>query len=103
MKLLLCLFTLVVLLAPAATTAEKPILCRGHFHSDADPIKQLARMSATHKNLGQWKERATAVRRQILTGAKLDPLPERTPLNAIIKKKRTYNGYSWECAAFDAR
>ena len=103
MKLLLCLFTLVLLLAPAATTAEKPILCRGNFHSEADAIKQLARMSATHKNLGQWKERATAVRRQILTGAKLDPLPERTPLNAIIKKKRTYKGYSVECAAFEAR
>ena len=46
MKLLLCLFTLVLLLAPAATTAEKPILCRGNFHSEADAIKQLARMSA---------------------------------------------------------
>ena len=73
MKLLLYLFTLVVLVAPAATTAEKPILWRGNYHSAADAIKQLARMAATHKNLGQWKQRATTVRRQILTGAKLDP------------------------------
>ncbi len=103
MKNLLHLLTLIAFALPAAPAAEKPTLCRGNYHSETDAIKQLARMAATHKNLGQWKERATAVRRQILAGAKLDPLPERTPLNAIIKKKRSYKGYTVECAAFEAR
>ena len=43
------------------------------------------------------------MRQQILTGANLNPLPKRTPLNPIIKDKRSYNGYTVESAAFEAR
>ncbi|HIG80334.1 MAG TPA: acetylxylan esterase, partial [Verrucomicrobiales bacterium] len=78
-------------------------LCVGNYHSEADAVKQLARLAATHSNLAEWKARAAAVRRQILTGAKLNPLPKRTPLKAIIKNKRTYNGYTVEAATFEAR
>ena len=34
---------------------SEPILCRGHYHSEADAIKQLARMAATYSNLDEWK------------------------------------------------
>jgi len=87
--------------APEQPTA-KPILCRGHYHSEEDAIKQLARMAATYSNLGQWKSRAEKIRRQILVGANLDPLPKRTPLNPVIQKTRTYDGYTVESAAFEA-
>ncbi|MEC7627655.1 MAG: acetylxylan esterase [Verrucomicrobiota bacterium] len=60
-------------------------------------------MSATHSNLREWKMRASAIRRQILVGSKLDPLPERTPLNSILSRKRSYTGYSVENAVFEAR
>ncbi|MDB4711619.1 hypothetical protein OAF35_03000 [Verrucomicrobiales bacterium] len=103
MKRLLPLLILLAFAAVAARAAEKPIFCRGNYHSEADAIKQLARIAASHKNLAQWKLRADAVRRQILTGAGLSPLPKRTPLNAIIKNKRSYKGYTVECAAFEAR
>ena len=63
-----------------ATEPTKPILCQGHYHSEADAVKQLARMSATYDNLPQWQTRAANIRKQILAGAKLDPMPERTPL-----------------------
>ncbi len=89
--------------ALAIKSAEKPTLCVGHYHSEADAVKQLARIGATYSNLDQWMTRANAVRHQILTGAKLHPLPKRTPLKAIIKNKRTYNGYTVEAAAFEAR
>jgi len=81
----------------------EPILCRGNYQSEEDAVKQLARMAATYSNLAQWKARAAKVRKQILAGAKLDPLPERTPLEAVIHKKRSYEGYSVESAAFEAR
>jgi hypothetical protein len=81
----------------------KPILCRGHYHSEQDAVKQLARMAATYSDLDQWKARAARVRKQILVGAGLDPLPERTPLGAMIHKKRDYEGYTVESAAFEAR
>ena len=81
----------------------EPILCRGQYHSEEDAIKQLARMAMTYSNLEQWKARATKIRKQILVGANLDPLPKRTPLNSVIHKKRTYEGYTVESAAFEAR
>ncbi|MBC8324191.1 MAG: acetylxylan esterase [Verrucomicrobia subdivision 3 bacterium] len=97
------LFLALTLIAFATRAAEKPTLCVGHYHSEADAVKQLARLAATHSDLAEWKTRAAAVRQQILTGAKLNPLPKHTPLKAIIKNKRTYNGYSVEAAAFEAR
>ena len=105
MKRLLLFSVFVVLFAFSLTAqkAGKPTLCVGNYHSEADAVKQLARLSKTHSNLAQWKVRAAAVRQQILTGAKLHPLPNRTPLNPIIKDKRSYNGYTVESAAFEAR
>lgn len=80
-----------------------PILCRGHYHSEEDAIEQLARMAATYSSLAEWQDRAAKIRAQILVGANLDPLPERTPLNPIVHKKREYDGYSVESATFEAR
>jgi len=104
MKRLLFSLVSVVLFAFSLTAqkADKPTLCVGNYHSEAAAVKQLARLSKTHSNLAQWKVRAAAVRQQILTGAKLNPLPKRTPLNPIIKDKRSYNGYTVESAAFEA-
>ena len=90
-------------LSAEETGETAPTLCRGHYHSESDAVAQLKRMAATYSNLAQWQDRATAIRKQILTGAKLMPLPERTPLKAIIRKKREYEGYSVESAAFEAR
>ena len=103
--LLTCVTALLALHASISPAAEptKPILCQGHYHSEADAVKQLARMAATYGNLSQWQARAASIRKQILVGAKLDPLPERTPLKAVIHKKRSYQGYTVESAAFEAR
>ena len=103
MKHLFISITLIVFNSFPLIAAEKPTLCVGNYHSEADAVKQLARLAATHSNLAEWKNRAAMVRRQILTGAKLNPLPKRTALKAIIKNKRTYNGYTVEAAAFEAR
>jgi hypothetical protein len=105
-SLSLCLLSLLFgLPARSAVAAEpaKPTLCVGHYHSEQDAVKQLARMAATYSTLQQWEERANKVRNQILSGAKLDPLPKRTPLNSVIHKKRCYPGYTVESAAFEAR
>ncbi len=105
MKRLLFSLVSVVLFAFSLTAqkADKPTLCVGNYHSEAAAVKQLARLSKTHSNLDQWKVRAAAVRQQILIGAKLNPLPKRTPLKSIIKNKRFYKGYTVEAATFEAR
>ena len=79
----LCLSVLSTPLGQAEPT-DKPTLCQGNYHSEAEAGAQLKRRAATHSNLAEWKARAAAVRQQFLTGAKLDPLPKRTPLNPII-------------------
>lgn len=81
----------------------KPILCQGNFLTEAEAVQQLARLSATHQNLDEWTLRKAAIQKQILEGAGLSPLPERTPLNATVHKKRSFAGYSVESAAFEAR
>ena len=82
--------------------AQDVILCQGNYHSEADAREQLKRMASTFSEKAQWEQRAEALRGQILKGAKLSPLPERTPLNAQIHKRRQYDGYSVESVGFEA-
>lgn len=105
LRLPVLLLILATTLAPAispGTEEEEPILCRGHYHTEAEAVAQLARMASTYTTLEDWEERAARVKRQILRGAGLDPLPPRTPLRPVIRKKREYEGYTVESAAFEA-
>ena len=81
---------------------DKPTLCVGNYQSEADAVKQLARFKKTHSNLDEWKARELKIRRQILTGAGLDPLPKKTPLNPVYGKKAEFKGYSAEPAGCEA-
>jgi|GEM_PF-183320 5,10-methylenetetrahydrofolate reductase len=63
---------------------------------------QLAGFRASYSNLDEWKARAKTVRHGILDGAKLSPLPSRTPLNPILHSRREYDGYSVENVAFES-
>lgn len=79
------------------------VLCQGNYQTEDEAVRQLERLAATWTTQKDWKARSKKIRKQILVGAKLSPLPERTPLNAIIRNKRSFNGYSVESAAFEAR
>ena len=87
----------------AQDTANDPVLCQGNYQTEQQAVEQLARMAAKYGNLKEWNARAARVRAQILIGSGLHPLPKRTPLNAVVHNKRTYEGYSVESAAFEAR
>jgi len=84
-------------------TREEPVLCQGNYQTEAEAVLQLKRMASTYSNLEEWQDRASRIRQQILTGARLNPLPERTPLRSVIHRKRTYDGYTVESAAFESR
>lgn len=92
-------------LPTTASAAEKtqPTLCVGNYQTEAEAVRQLERFASTYSTLDEWKTRAARIRDQILTGSNLKPLPERTPLNTIIHKKRIHHGYSVESAAFESR
>ena len=82
--------------------AEEPQLCVGNYQSEAEAVQQLERFAKTYHTLGEWKERAANIRQCILRGAGLDPMPPKTSLNPIFRKKRTYDGYTVENVAFES-
>src|SRR5438105_2727055 len=51
---------------------------------------------SVYKTLAEWEARAAHLRKQILTAAGLDPLPQRTPLNSEIFGRLERQGYSIE-------
>lgn len=104
------MFSLASLMLSSAVHAQKSageipgaVLCQGNYQTEDEAVRQLERLAATWTTNADWKARAKRIRKQILVGAKLSPLPERTPLNAIIRNKRSFDGYSVESAAFEAR
>ena len=93
---------LVAVAGPAVADDEKPQLCQGNYQTEEQAREQLARFAATYSNRQEWEARAAGIRRAILKGAGLDPMPEKTPLNPIIHTERDLDGYSVENAAFEA-
>jgi hypothetical protein len=85
-----------------AAEDQKPQLCQGNYHSEEDAKKQLAKFAESYSNLAEWKRRARRIRRGILRGAELLPMPKKCPLNPIIHSKRQYEGYTVENAAFES-
>jgi uncharacterized protein len=103
--LTVCLALLNVIASGDDTKTEVagPVLCQGNYQTEDEAVRQLERLASTWTTQKDWTVRATQIRQQILVGAKLDPLPARTPLNAIIRNKRRFDGYTVESAAFEAR
>lgn len=70
--------------------------------SQEQAVEQLKRFAATYKTPGEWKQRAETIRRGILRGAKLDPLPRRCPLKVIVRGERGREGYTVANVAFES-
>lgn len=86
----------------AAEEQDKPQLCQGNYQTEAQAKEQLARFAALYTDRAAWEARAAVIRRGILKGAGLNPLPAKTPLNPIIHSTRDFDGYSVANAAFEA-
>ena len=80
----------------------KPQLCQGSWQSEADAVKQIGRLAGSWRTRAEWVARAARLKKQILVGAGLSPLPTRTPLNAIVRKERRHDGYSVANVAIEA-
>jgi dienelactone hydrolase len=81
---------------------KKVQLHQGHYQSEEDAKKQLARFAQTYSNLAEWKARAENIREGILRGAELLPMPKKCALNPIIHSKREYDGYTVENVAIES-
>jgi hypothetical protein len=65
-------------------------------------VKQLESSKARFTTAGAWHKRRAELREGFLRGAKLWPLPTKTPLNPIVSGKRVYKDYSVENVALES-
>ena len=97
------------LLATFALTAQseqpqkaEPRLRVGHAQSQPDAAAELQALAARYRTQAEWEERRGLLRAQLLAGAGLRELPERTPLNPRYVDRREHDGYSVEEVAFES-
>ena len=82
--------------------AQGPALTQGGF---LKPEQGKAVLDAALKQFpdrASWDAYAKHLRTRIQEGANLAPWPKRTPLNAVIRQRRTYDGYTVENVAFES-
>jgi dienelactone hydrolase len=99
-----------VLLCPALLVADEPRKISASGPSDSAPadvrLTKVRTLDDTDfdfvvpKSLDAWQARRKAVREQILVATGLWPLPEKTPLNAVIHGKIDRDGYTIEKVFF---
>lgn len=98
-----CLFLLAPTFAQQKPDKKQEVeLCQGYYQTEEEAKDQLARFRQSYTDLKGWKQRKEVIRRQILRGADLHPLPRRGEQRVIRHSKRVYDGYSVENVAVES-
>ena len=87
---------------PSYTKSASEYLRRGSHLSPEKAKAELDKISKTCNDLAKWKKRRELIRKGILMGAKLYPLPEKTSLNVIWGDKRNHKTYTVQNVAFES-
>jgi len=69
---------------------------------EGQAVRDVAAFAATYHDRATWEERAASLRRHILEGAGLEPLPRRTPLNPVVHARHEMDGYTVEAIYFES-
>jgi len=68
-----------------------------------DSCCELARRRKLPATREEWEGRRETIRRELASAMGLDPMPERTPLNAVVTGRTEREGYSIENVIFESR
>lgn len=82
--------------------SQKPVLRQGDFYTVEQGAAELKKLESMYSNREQWEARRKMLRKNILRGMNLSPLPERSPLNAVLGDKRIHDGYSVQNVYFES-
>lgn len=74
----------------------------GYYLKPAQGKAVLDAALARFPDQASWDAYAAHARQRIQEGAGLAPWPKRTPLNAVIRDRRTYHGYTVENVCFES-
>lgn len=97
-KLLIVILGLVLM---SCQRGSEPTLRQGDFFTEEEGREELKKMESLYSTMEEWEVRKASLRASILDGLNLSPLPERTPLHAMIGSKRVKDGYSVENVSFE--
>lgn len=101
--LCVAVFTLCFLTISFSQVSQQKVMLRqDKFLTEEQGKQELFRFSKTYSNKAEWERRAENIRKHILIGAELYPLPKKTSLKPIIRSKRTHDGYTVENVAFES-
>ncbi|ALJ01772.1 acetyl xylan esterase (plasmid) [Rufibacter tibetensis] len=85
-----------------AQAVDPAMLCQGRYYTETEGKAALDSFATTYHDRRSWESRANRIRQRIREGARLNQLPQRTPLRPIAHSKRTYDGYTVENVAFES-
>ncbi|MET7000965.1 alpha/beta hydrolase family protein [Chitinophaga defluvii] len=78
-------------------------LCKGKYWTEEQGKEKLQEFAKSYHDKASWETRKEKIRQNILLGAGLTPMPEKTPLNPIVRDKKVMDGYTVENVAFESR
>jgi dienelactone hydrolase len=82
--------------------ANGPALTQGNYLTPEKGQALLNAALARFPDRGAWEAYTGHARTRIQEGAGLSPWPQRTPLNPVLRRKRSYDGYSVENVVFES-
>jgi uncharacterized protein len=96
------IFTITLTLLISCESGKKPGLPQSEYYLEEQGKAELRKLESMYSNKEEWEPRKLLLRDDILKGVSLFPMPMKTPLNAVINSKRSYDGYTVENVYFES-
>lgn len=97
------MITITLLLSLLLNTSQDTTLCVGHYWTEEEAKISMQEFASEWNNLGEWENRASRIKTQILEGMQFHKMPEITGnFNAVIRNTRQMDGYIVENIAIES-